>query len=157
MSQQNNKFSNESICTVKSINHVCLAVEDIVETIKLYVKLFGIPSPKIEMIPDQKVKAAIIKLGDSSLEFIEPTDNDSGVAKFIKNKGEGIHHICFEVENIQKSIEELQNADVKLIDSQPRQGLEGTIAFIHPKSTGNVLIELIETSPLKNKVKFNGK
>ena len=79
------------------------------------------------------------------------------MSKFIDRRGEGVHHICFEVENIQKSIEELQNADVKLIDSQPRQGLEGTIAFIHPKSTGNVLIELIETSTSKNKVKFNGK
>lgn len=146
MSQHKNKFSPESICTAKSINHVCIAVGNIVESLKLYVKLFGIPLPKIETISDQKVKATMIKLGNSSLEFIEPIDNDSGVAKFIRNKGEGIHHICFEVENIQKSIKQLQNAEVKLIDTQPRQGLEGMIAFIHPKSTGNVLVELIETS-----------
>ena len=146
MSQHKNKFSPESICTAKSINHVCIAVGNIVESLKLYIKLFGIPLPKIETISDQKVKATMIKLGNSSLEFIEPIDNDSGVAKFIRNKGEGIHHICFEVENIQKSIKQLQNAEVKLIDTQPRQGLEGMIAFIHPKSTGNVLVELIETS-----------
>ena len=146
MSQHKNKFSPESICTAKSINHVCIAVGNIVESLKLYAKLFGIPLPKIETISDQKVKATMIKLGNSSLEFIEPIDNDSGVAKFIRNKGEGIHHICFEVENIQKSIKQLQNAEVKLIDMQPRQGLEGMIAFIHPKSTGNVLVELIETS-----------
>ena len=149
MSQHKNKFSPESICTAKSINHVCIAVGNIVESLKLYAKLFGIPLPKIETISDQKVKATMIKLGNSSLEFIEPIDNDSGVAKFIRNKGEGIHHICFEVENIQKSIKQLQNAEVKLIDMQPRQGLEGMIAFIHPKSTGNVLVELIETSSSK--------
>ena len=149
MSQHKNKFSPKSICTAKSINHVCIAVENIVESVNLYVNLFGIPLPKIETIPDQKVKAAMINIGNTSLEFIEPVDNESGVAKFIRNKGEGIHHICFEVENIEKSIKKLQNAEVQLIDEQPRQGLEGMIAFIHPKSTGNVLVELIETSSSK--------
>lgn len=146
MSQHKNKFSPKSICTAKSINHVCIAVENIVESVNLYVDLFGVSLPKIETIPDQKVKAAMINIGNTSLEFIEPVDNESGVAKFIRNKGEGIHHICFEVENIEKSIKKLQNAEVELIDEQPRQGLEGMIAFIHPKSTGNVLVELIETS-----------
>ena len=149
MSQHKNEFSSKSICTTKSINHVCIAVENIVESVNLYVNLFGIPLPKIETISDQKVKAAMINIGNTSLEFIQPVDNDSGVAKFIRNKGEGIHHICFEVENIEKSIKQLQNAEVKLIDEQPRQGLEGMIAFIHPKSTGNVLVELIETSSSK--------
>ena len=146
MPQYKNKFSPKSICTAKSINHVCIAVENIVESVNLYVDLFGVSLPKIETIPDQKVKAAMINIGNTSLEFIEPVDNESGVAKFIRNKGEGIHHICFEVENIEKSIKKLQNAEVELIDEQPRQGLEGMIAFIHPKSTGNVLVELIETS-----------
>ena len=146
MPQYKNKFSPKSICTAKSINHVCIAVENIVESVNLYVDLFGISLPKIETIPDQKVKAAMVNIGNTSLEFIEPVDNESGVAKFIRNKGEGIHHICFEVENIEKSIKKLQNAEVELIDEQPRQGLEGMIAFIHPKSTGNVLVELIETS-----------
>ncbi len=146
MSQHKNEFSPKSICTAKSINHVCIAVENIVESVNLYVNLFGISLPKIKTIADQKVKAAMINIGNTNLEFIEPVDNESGVAKFINNKGEGIHHICFEVENIEKSIKKLQKADVKLIDEQPRQGLEGMIAFIHPKSTGNVLVELIETS-----------
>ena len=94
---------------------------------------------------DQKVKAAMVNVGNTNLEFIEPIDGEGGVAKFINNKGEGIHHICFEVENIESSIEQLKKAKVKLIDSQPRQGLDGMIAFIHPKATGNVLIELVET------------
>ena len=149
MPQHKNEFSPKSICTAKSINHVCIAVENIVESVNLYVNLFGISLPKIETIADQKVKAAMIHIGNTSLEFIEPVDNESGVAKFIRNKGEGIHHICFEVENIEKSIKKLQNAEVELIDEQPRQGLEGMIAFIHPKSTGNVLVELIETSSSK--------
>ena len=151
-------MNNESICSARHINHVCIAVSDIEETLEFYEKLFGVSrSGEIETIEDQGVKAALVRVGASQLEFIQPIDSENGVSKFIDRRGEGVHHICFEVENIQKSIEELQNADVKLIDSQPRQGLEGTIAFIHPKSTGNVLIELIETSTSKNKVKFNGK
>ena len=149
MTQSPKEFPHEAICIAKSINHVCIAVDNIIESIKLYVKLFGLASPKIEIISEQKVKAAMIHLGMTSLEFIEPIGNDSGVAKFIKNKGEGVHHICFEVENIQESNKELQNADVKLIDQEPRQGLEGMIAVIHPKSTGNVLVELIETDSSK--------
>ena len=149
MPQSKDTFAQDSICTAKSINHVCVAVKNIDESIALYCKLFGISLPKIETLVDQKVKAAMVNLGTSHLEFIEPIDEDSGVAKFIRNRGEGIHHICFEVENIERSIEQLQKAEIKLIDSRPRQGLEGMIAFIHPKATGNVLIELIETTSSK--------
>ena len=149
MSQSKDPYAHDSICTAKSINHVCIAVKNIEESISLYSKLFGVSAPKIETLVDQKVKAAMVNLGNSHLEFIEPIDEDSGVAKFIRNKGEGIHHICFEVENIERSIGQLKKAEIKLIDSRPRQGLEGMIAFIHPKSTGNVLIELIETASSK--------
>jgi len=145
MLQQKDDVFDNSICKAKSINHVCLAVKDIEESISLYSKIFGLPMPNIETISEQKVRAAMVNVGNTNLEFIEPIDSDSGIAKFIKNRGEGIHHICFEVDNIENSIEQLKKAGVKLIDSQPRQGLEGMIAFIHPKATGNVLVELIET------------
>jgi len=145
MFQQKDNVSDNSICNAKAINHVCLAVKNIEASIALYSKMFGVATPKIQIMLDQKVKAAMVNVGNTNLEFIEPIDGEGGVAKFINNKGEGIHHICFEVENIESSIEQLKKAKVKLIDSQPRQGLDGMIAFIHPKATGNVLIELVET------------
>ena len=95
--------------------------------------------------PCQKIKAAIIKLGDSSLEFIEPTDNDSGVAKFIKNKGEGIHHIGYRVDDCQKALDSLVAAGGRAIDEKPRPGSRGTtVAFVHPKGSFGTLIELVQ-------------
>ena len=100
MFQQKDNVSDNSICNAKAINHVCLAVKNIEASIALYSKMFGVATPKIQIMLDQKVKAAMVNVGNTNLEFIEPIDGEGGVAKFINNKGEGIHHICFEVENI---------------------------------------------------------
>jgi len=137
--------NNESTCSAKHINHVCIAVLNIEETLAFYENLFGVTkSGEIETIEDQGVKAALVRVGASQLEFIQPIDNENGVAKFIERRGEGVHHICFEVDNLESKLNDLDLAGVQLIDKEPRDGLAGTIGFIHPKSTRGVLIELVD-------------
>tara|TARA_B100002003_G_scaffold244083_1_gene269534 strand:- start:839 stop:1231 length:393 start_codon:yes stop_codon:yes gene_type:complete len=124
---------------------VCIAVLNIEETLAFYENLFGVTkSGEIETIEDQGVKAALVRVGASQLEFIQPIDNENGVAKFIERRGEGVHHICFEVDNLESKLNDLDLAGVQLIDKEPRDGLAGTIGFIHPKSTRGVLIELVD-------------
>ncbi|PZC42644.1 MAG: methylmalonyl-CoA/ethylmalonyl-CoA epimerase [Chloroflexi bacterium] len=138
-------MNNESTCSARHINHVCIAVLNIEETLEFYENLFGVTkSGEIETIEDQGVKAALVRVGASQLEFIQPIDNENGVAKFIEKKGEGVHHICFEVENLESKLNDLELAGVQLIDKEPRDGLSGTIGFIHPKATRGVLIELVD-------------
>ena len=138
-------MNNESTCSARHINHVCIAVLNIEETLVFYENLFGVTkSGEIETIEDQGVKAALVRVGASQLEFIQPIDNENGVAKFIERRGEGVHHICFEVDNLESKLNELDLAGVRLIDKEPRDGLSGTIGFIHPKSTRGVLIELVD-------------
>ena len=138
-------MNNESTCNARHINHVCIAVLNIEETLVFYENLFGVTkSGEIETIEDQGVKAALVRVGASQLEFIQPIDNENGVAKFIDRRGEGVHHICFEVDNLESKLNELDLAGVQLIDKEPRDGLSGTIGFIHPKSTRGVLIELVD-------------
>ena len=138
-------MNNESTCSARHINHVCIAVLNIEETLAFYENLFGVTkSGEIETIEDQGVKAALVRVGASQLEFIQPIDNENGVAKFIDRRGEGVHHICFEVDNLESKLNDLDLAGVQLIDKEPRDGLSGTIGFIHPKSTRGVLIELVD-------------
>ncbi len=138
-------MNKESICSARHMNHVCIAVLNIEETLEFYENLFGVTkSGEIENIEDQGVKAALVRVGASQLEFIQPTDNENGVAKFIDRKGEGVHHICFEVDNLESTLKDLDLAGVQLIDKEPRDGLSGTIGFIHPKATRGVLIELVD-------------
>ena len=133
-----------SICTARHINHVCIAVKDIDETVRFYRDVFGVAETEVVEIEDQAVRAALIRVGGSQLEFIEPTDPDGGVAKFIDRRGEGVHHICFEVEDLAGTLRRLDENGVSLIDREPRGGLSGTIGFIHPKATKGVLIELVD-------------
>ena len=92
---------NDQICTALNINHICLAVRDIEETLYFYQNRFGIGGVEIKNIEDQRVKAALVEVGNTQLEFIQPTDTIGGVARFIERRGEGMHHICFEVEELQ--------------------------------------------------------
>ena len=131
-------------CTARHLHHVCIAVSDIESTLKLYSNLFDIEQPEVELIQDQAVKAALVKIGGTELEFIEPTDPNGGVAKFIDKKGEGLHHICFEVDDLQATLKRLSDQDVDLIDKVPRKGLAGMIAFLHPRSTKGTLVELVD-------------
>ena len=131
-------------CTARHLNHVCIAVNDIDETLAFYRTVFGTGEVEVEEIEDQAVRAALVRVGGSQLEFIQPTDPNGGVARFIERRGEGVHHIAFEVEDLQARLDVLAEEGVQLIDSSPREGLSGMIAFVHPRATRGVLIELVD-------------
>ena len=129
---------------IKRIDHVSIAVKNLDEALGVYKAVFGLESVHTETIPDQGVKAALIKVGDGEIELVEPIDPEGGVAKFIERRGEGIHHICLEVDNIDEELKSLEAKGVALIDKQPRKGLAGMIGFVHPKATKGVLVELAQ-------------
>jgi methylmalonyl-CoA epimerase len=132
---------------IKKVHHVAIAVKNIDEALKLYENLFGVKASKIEAVPEQGVKAALIAMGDGcEIELLEPLDPSGGVAKFLENKGEGIHHICLEVDDIDKALSTVAEKGCQLIDKKSRKGLAGQIGFLHPKSTKGVLIELAQTT-----------
>ncbi len=136
---------------VRKIEHIAIAVKDLQISIPLFEKLLGTPCYLIEKIEEQKVKTAFFKIGDTKIELLEATSSESTVAKFIENKGEGLHHIAFDVENIKETLSDLEEKGFKLIDAQPRKGAEGlSIAFLHPKSTGGTLIELCSSESENN-------
>ena len=127
------------------IEHIGIAVKNLEEGIAYYEKVLGLKCYSIEEVKEQKVKTAFFKVGQTKLELLEATSDDSSIAKFIAKKGEGIHHIAFAVDNLQAKLDLVEAAGVNLIDKQPRQGAESlNIAFLHPKSTLGVLTELCE-------------
>ncbi len=129
---------------IKRIDHVAVAVRNLDEAIKSFETLFDLKPSKIEEIPDQGVKAALIPIGDTEIEFIQPIRPDTGVAKFLESKGEGIHHIAIEVDDTDAELKRLEEKGAKLIDKQGRSGLAGKIGFVHPKSVHGVLLELAQ-------------
>ena len=141
---QDKKMNNTPICTARHVNHVCIAVSDIDDTLAFYRRTFGVGVAEVVSLDDQGVRAALVRVGGSQLEFIEPTDPNGGVARFIERRGEGVHHVAFEVEDLQSQLDRLAAEGVQLIDTEPREGLSGEIAFIHPRATRGVLIELVD-------------
>jgi methylmalonyl-CoA epimerase len=130
---------------IKKVHHIAVVVKNLDEALELYDNLFGIKPSKIEMIQRQGVKAALLPMAEGGeIELLEPIDPQSGVAKFLESRGEGIHHICFEVENVDNELRTLADKGAQLIDKQGRLGLAGKVGFIHPKSTKGVLIELAQ-------------
>jgi len=129
---------------IKKINHIGIAVNSIEEAVKLYTDVLGLKVQDIEVVADQKVKTAIIPVGESKIELLESTDPEGVIAKYIEKRGEGLHHLALEVSNIKEALETLAKQGVVLIDEKPRNGVDNTsIAFLHPKGT-KVLIELVE-------------
>jgi methylmalonyl-CoA/ethylmalonyl-CoA epimerase len=128
---------------IKKVDHIAIAVNNLDEGAKTYAPL-GLKVVHTETVADQGVKIAFIPIGDSEIELVEPIDPEGGVAKFLKNKGEGIHHICLEVDNIDSEVKDLMAKGIQMIDKAPRKGAAGMIAFVHPKSTKGVLIELCQ-------------
>lgn len=129
---------------VKKVDHIGIAVKDLATTLKIYEKL-GLKALETEVVEDQKVKVAFLPVGDSEVELLESTAPDGPIAKYIERNGEGIQHIAFRVENLEQRLAELKEKGVRLIDEKPRRGAGGAnIAFLHPKSTFGVLIELCE-------------
>ncbi|MCK4362133.1 MAG: methylmalonyl-CoA epimerase [Dehalococcoidia bacterium] len=129
---------------IKRVDHIAIAVNSADDALSVFDSVFGLKADHIEELPDQGVKAATIRVGDTHIEFIEPTDPEGGVAKFIEKKGEGFHHICVEVDDIDAELKSLAARGVELIDKQARKGLAGRIGFLHPRATKGVLIELIQ-------------
>lgn len=129
---------------IKKINHIGIAVRSIEEAVKLYTDVFGLKVSEIEIVEDQKVRTAVIPVGESKIELIESTDQEGPIAKYIERRGEGMHHLALEVGNIEDALQTMAVNRISLIDAKPRQGIENTrIAFLHPKGT-KVLIELVE-------------
>jgi len=126
------------------IDHIAIAVKNADEALKVFGDVFGLKCDHMEEIPDQGVKAATVRIGDVNIEFVQPIKPDTGIAKFVETKGDGIHHIAIEVAEIEKELAALEAKGVALIDKKPRKGLAGMIAFIHPKATKGVLIELVQ-------------
>lgn len=127
------------------IEHIGIAVTDLENAIKFYENILGVKCYNIEEVPDQKVRTAFFKIGQTKIELLQSTDPEGPVGKFIEKKGEGIHHLAFAVDNIEEHLSDAEKKGIKLIDSVPRKGAEGLdIAFLHPKSTSGVLIEFCE-------------
>jgi len=129
---------------LKKVDHIGIAVKDLAEAMKFYEAL-GLKSAGTEVVEEQKVKVAFYPVGDSEVELLESTSPDGPIAKYIEKNGPGIQHLAFRVDNIEKALAELKEKGVRLIDEKPRYGAGGAkIAFLHPKSTFGVLIELSE-------------
>lgn len=130
--------------TIK-IDHIGIAVNNMEQALKFYTGILGLHLEGEEVVADQKVKTAFLPTGDTEVELLESTDPEGPIAKFIEKRGEGIHHIAWQVEDIESALKELEARGVRLIDAKPRPGAGGKrIAFIHPKETGGVLVELSE-------------
>ena len=127
------------------IEHIGIAVKSLDEAIPFWEKQLGMKCYSIEEVKDQKVRTAFFKIGQSKIELLESTDPEGPIGKFIEKKGEGIHHMAFASTGLQENLDELSGKGVQLIDKAPRKGAEGlNIAFLHPKATGGVLLELCE-------------
>ncbi len=130
---------------VSKVDHIGVAVKSIEEALKLYEGILGLKLDEVETVEEQKVKVAFLPVGDTEVELLESTSPDGPIAKYIEKKGEGMQHIAFRVENIEEALKELKEKGVRLIDETPRMGAGGAkIAFVHPKETFGVMIELCE-------------
>jgi methylmalonyl-CoA epimerase len=125
------------------VDHIGIAVKSIDGALKFWEGSLGIKCTGVEEVAEQKVKTAFLPVEDTEVELLEPTADDSAVAKFIEKKGEGIHHLAVRVDDLEKALAELKEQGVRLIDERPRRGAGGAmIAFIHPSATGGILLEL---------------
>ncbi len=129
---------------ITKINHVAIAVNDIDESLKFWRDAMGIELHHMEDVPSQKSMVAFLPTGESEIELVKPTAEDTGVAKFLAERGGGIHHLCFEVDDIVGMLAMLKEKGIRLIDEEPKVLPGRKMAFVHPKSTGGVLVELYE-------------
>lgn len=128
-----------------NIDHIGIAVNDIEKALEFWQTQLGIELHGVETVEEQKVKTAFLPVDDTEIELLQATDPESPVAKFIEKKGEGVHHIAIRVDNLEETLAQMKARGVRLIDEKPRLGAGGArIAFLHPKSTGGVLVELCQ-------------
>jgi methylmalonyl-CoA/ethylmalonyl-CoA epimerase len=130
---------------IKQIDHIAIAVNDIHEASKFFVDVLGLEVSAPQDVPEQKTRVAFVQIGEVRIEFVQPMNDDSPVAKFIAKRGQGIHHVAYETGDILSALDALKAKDVPLIDKEPRVGAhEAKIAFVHPKGVSGVLTELCE-------------
>jgi methylmalonyl-CoA/ethylmalonyl-CoA epimerase len=134
----------EHLHRIGRIHHVALVVRDLSASLAFYRDILGLELEAVQEMAHDRVRIAFLPIGESKLELVEPTDATTGVARFLASKGEGFHHLCLEVANLSESLTRLAIDGIELIDSAPRKGAEGPVAFLHPRSCGGVLVELIE-------------
>lgn len=128
------------------INHLGIATNDIEQALKFWADSLGLENVHTEVVDDQKVRVAMLPLGESRIELLEPISDDSPISKFLEKRGGGIHHIAIEVDDIEALLKKLKENGARLIDESPRVGAEDClVAFVHPSSTGGVLLELVQT------------
>jgi methylmalonyl-CoA/ethylmalonyl-CoA epimerase len=126
------------------INHVAIVVQNIDAALNFWEQTFGLELDHVEEVPSQKSKVAFLPLGESEIELVQPTTSDSGLANFLEKRGEGMHHICIEVEDIDAALVELKSKGVRLINEVPEELPGRKMAFIHPKAANGVLVELYQ-------------
>ena len=130
---------------LKKIEHIGIAVKDLEQSNELYAKLLGVKHYKTEFVNSESVKTSFFKIGESKIELLQATDPESPIAKFIEKRGEGLHHLAFDVDNIEVEIKRLIKEGFELIHKSPKAGADNKrIAFLHPKSSGGVLVELCQ-------------
>ena len=127
---------------IEKIHHIGVAVRSLDEALKFYSETLGLPVQASATVEEQGVKAALLTLGGSEIELLEPLSPESPVGRFLERKGEGLHHICFQTPDVAAELEGLKAKGVELIDQKPRRGLAGMICFLHPKASRGVLVEL---------------
>ena len=134
----------EHLHRIGRIHHVAVVVRDLSASLAFYRDILGLELEVIQEMAHDRVRIAFLPIGESKLELVEPSDGTTGVARFLASKGEGFHHVCLEVANLSESLTRLAIDGIELIDTAPRKGAEGPVAFLHPRSCGGVLVELIE-------------
>jgi methylmalonyl-CoA/ethylmalonyl-CoA epimerase len=129
---------------IAKIHHVAVVVRDLEASLGLYRDNLGLELEKVMPIPSDHVRIGFVTVGEVKIELVEPTDGTTGVARFLESKGEGFHHVCFEVPDIQAALDRLASDGLQLIDTKARMGADGPVAFVHPKSCHGILVELVE-------------
>ena len=130
---------------IRRLHHVGIAVNNLDESVALYERILGLKPSLIEEVPCQEVREAIFRVGEGvEIDLLEPTGPDSAVTKSLASRGQGLHHICFEVDDIDEELKAMAGKGVELIDRQGREGVAGKIGFLHPKSINGVLVELVQ-------------
>jgi methylmalonyl-CoA/ethylmalonyl-CoA epimerase len=132
---------------LKKIHHVGVVVPNLDQAMAFWRDLLGLPLTKMQTVQDQGVKAALLQAGDTEIELLEPLSPENGVGKFLARRGGGLHHVCFETEDVARELEGAKAKAIQLIDQQPRAGLAGMICFLHPKATRGVLVEYAQPFP----------
>ena len=129
---------------IKKVHHVGVVVRNMDRAMRFWRDTLGLPVHKTQTITEQGVKAALLRLGDSEVELLEPIVSDNGIARYLEARGEGLHHVCFQVDDVWLELVELRHQGVELIDQAPRIGIAGRICFLHPRAMQGTLVELCE-------------